>query len=101
MNDSYTVKEYALAKNVSEETVRRWLRNGKITGAYRKSKKIGWVIPANGQKKQNDIDPWIDAIIFHVEEIVKLREKELEHLKKIHEYCLDMKYYQKEQNNAS
>ena len=45
MIKSYTVKEFAKRKGVSEETVRRWCRNGKFKdAAVRLSKKEGWRI---------------------------------------------------------
>ena len=100
MNDDFcTVKEYALLKKVSEETVRRQLRNGKIPGAYRKSKKEGWIIPKNKTKNSNDISSIVDAIVFHVEEIAKLKREELWHLEKIRGYCFDLKYCEKTEAN--
>lgn len=99
MKDFYTVAEFSEKKHVSRETVRRWLRNGKYPEAYRKSKKIGWVIPiheVHKEKKENDIFPIFDDLIFHIEALAELRKKEIEHLEKIHEYCLDLKFYEKQ-----
>lgn len=43
----YTVKEAATRLGAKEETVRRWLRAGKIKGAMPGGQKLGYRIPAS------------------------------------------------------
>jgi excisionase family DNA binding protein len=40
-----TVKEFATRTNKSEETIKRWIRSGKIPNAIKESDKKGWRIP--------------------------------------------------------
>lgn len=43
----YTVKEAATRLGAKEETIRRWLRAGKIKGAMPGGQKLGYRIPAS------------------------------------------------------
>ncbi len=43
----YTVKEAATRLGATEETIRRWLRVGKIKGAMPGGQKLGYRIPAS------------------------------------------------------
>lgn len=45
MDSFLSVKEFAQRANMSEETIRRWVRSGKIPNAVKDSDKIGWKIP--------------------------------------------------------
>lgn len=47
MQEYYTVAEAAEMKNVNPETVRRWLRDGKIAGQRLGGTKSGWRIHRN------------------------------------------------------
>ena len=47
MQEYYTVAEVAEIKNVNPETVRRWLRDGKISGQRLGGTKSGWRIHRN------------------------------------------------------
>lgn len=43
MNELYTVKDISLLLNVDVETIRRWIRTGKLNG-IKTSKKIGFIV---------------------------------------------------------
>lgn len=43
----YTVKEAAARLGAKEETIRRWLRDGKIRGAMPGGQKLGYRIPVS------------------------------------------------------
>jgi predicted site-specific integrase-resolvase len=45
MDNFLTVKEFANKANKSEETIKRWIRSGKISNAIKESDKKGWKIP--------------------------------------------------------
>jgi len=46
-DDLLTVPEVAKRLRVSEETVRRWLRDGRLSGRRLPSTRAGWRIPAS------------------------------------------------------
>lgn len=43
----YTVKEVATRLGANEETIRRWLRTGRIKGVMPGGQKLGYRIPAS------------------------------------------------------
>jgi hypothetical protein len=45
MEKLLTVKEFSTRTNKSEETIKRWIRSGKIPNAIKDSDKKGWRIP--------------------------------------------------------
>jgi len=50
MNDGetlYTVREVAAKLRVTEESVKRWLRSGKLSGFRPGGPKAGWRIPSS------------------------------------------------------
>jgi excisionase family DNA binding protein len=51
----YTVKEVAEIVGKHEETVKRWIRSGKLPNSYRNSDKEGWRILESDLVKQNRI----------------------------------------------
>jgi excisionase family DNA binding protein len=57
MDTLLTVPEVADQLSVTEETVRRWLRDGKLEGA-RLSRRAGWRI------RQSSVDSMLEAFAF-------------------------------------
>jgi excisionase family DNA binding protein len=51
----YTVKEVAALLGKHEETVKRWIRAGKLPNSYRNSDKEGWRIPDSDLPNLNKI----------------------------------------------
>jgi len=51
----YTVKEVAALLGKHEETVKRWIRVGKLPNSYRNSDKEGWRIPESDLPNLNKI----------------------------------------------
>ena len=49
--DLLTVTEVAEQLRVSEETVRRWLRDGRLRGRRLPSTRAGWRIPASEMRR--------------------------------------------------
>jgi excisionase family DNA binding protein len=75
----YTVKEVANLLGKHEETIKRWIRSGKLSNSYRNSDKEGWriiesdllklknVVPINKTEQQDDLKSDADEI-----EVIKL-----------------------------
>ncbi len=57
MQEYYTVSEVADMKNVNAETVRRWLRTGKLKGQRLGGTKSGWRIHRHDLTPVEDIEP--------------------------------------------
>ena len=57
MLKEYTVKEVAELLSKHEETIKRWIRTGKLPNSYRNSDKEGWRILESDLLKLNPIIP--------------------------------------------
>lgn len=79
MTKVHSVKEVAKILGKHEETIKRWLRSGKLPNSFRNSDKEGWKIPESdllnlnnvslpvGTIKQSEVEPDVDET-----ELVKL-----------------------------
>lgn len=69
MQEFFTVTEAAEIKNVNPETVRRWLRTGKLQGERLGGTKSGWCIPRAQIYPENcDIDHRLIELMTHIAE---------------------------------
>ncbi|MBG9536134.1 MULTISPECIES: helix-turn-helix domain-containing protein [Bacillus cereus group] len=81
----YTVKEVAGLLGKHEETVKRWIRAGKLPNSYRNSDKEGWRIPENDLPNLNKIIVPVGTIEQNPYEQVKSDIDETELIKLAYE----------------